>query len=297
MSTVAIGVDVGGTKTHLAALDDSGRRRDVIIASSEWRRGELFGEPDNLRRLASWVKSTAQPSDLTPMVMGIRDCDSPTEITDATARLQAALGQYVRVENDADLLGPAAGLEESIALVVGTGAIVSGRRASGERVTADGYGWLLGDWGSAPTLIRCALQRLLTSYDVDDHPDLILAGYLFAHFGAHDPVTLASLATAQPSASLWGDAAPLLFAALSEGSPIAREVIDISATKIATGIESVHRRGAAGIDVIAAGGVITSQAALQEAVRRELATAVPQLRLSVLTVPPVDGALRLASTW
>ena len=138
-----VGVDVGGNKTHLAALDTSGVRRDVIEPSSRWRNGHLFSEPGNLPRLAGWLSSVTALDPATRIVIGLRDCDTDADLDRARRAVRDALGLPVRIENDADLLAPASGDGPAIAMIVGTGSIISARTAAGQRVTADGYGWLV----------------------------------------------------------------------------------------------------------------------------------------------------------
>ena len=78
-----LGVDVGGTKTHLASIDHGGRRRDVVRASSDWRRGHLFSDDQNLPRLGAWIASLSHLGQDTQVVIGLRDCDSDAEIEQA----------------------------------------------------------------------------------------------------------------------------------------------------------------------------------------------------------------------
>lgn len=294
-----VGVDVGGTKTHLAYLDTAGVRHDVIAASSDWRRGPLFGDERNLARLAEWIAAAAPLASGSSIAVGLRDGDTDAQLAHARSALREALGMAVRVENDADLLGPAAGLAESITMVVGTGAIVSGRTRDGERVTADGHGWLFGDWGSGPALVREAITRMLEANDRGDGvqagalPDP-LGGLLLAHFDVPDVPTLASNATINAHPERWGAAAPRIFEAAERGSPIALATIEHAAGRLASGVALVRRLGALGDVVVAAGGVISAQRMLEAAIRDRLAVAAPGIRLTVLTVPPVEGALRLA---
>lgn len=288
-----VGVDVGGTKTHLAYLDHAGDRHDVVAASDEWRLGPLFGDERNLERLAAWIAATAPLAGTSRVVLGVRDCDTDAQLARARSALSESLGMRVRVENDADLLGPAAGLSESITMVVGTGAIVSGRRSDGERVTADGHGWLFGDWGSGPALVRDAIVRMLEADDLGRGPDP-LAALMTGHFGVADVATLGSTATVGAEPGYWGAAAPLVFDAAAAGSPIAEATVEHAAHRLAAGVARVRARGALGAVVVAAGGVISGQRMLQAAIRRRLAVVAPGIRLTVLAAPPVDGALRLA---
>ncbi|HWS33550.1 MAG TPA: hypothetical protein VN408_12510, partial [Actinoplanes sp.] len=121
-----VGVDVGGTKTHIAVVAD-GTRRDVLIPSADWRRGRLFEDPGNLARLAELITATV-PGPYR-IAIGLHDLDTEEQRAVAVEDLTRRLPGSVRVVNDAELLGPAAGLDECLKLIVGTGAIALGTGA------------------------------------------------------------------------------------------------------------------------------------------------------------------------
>ncbi|MGN6205348.1 BadF/BadG/BcrA/BcrD ATPase family protein [Humibacter sp.] len=291
-----IGVDVGGTKTHLALIDSQGARRDIVRPSSEWRNGHLFSDERNLIRLASWIGSQALIGTITSVAIGLRDCDTEAELQRARDAVSGALGISVRIENDADLLAPAMGMDRAIAMVVGTGSIVSARDAAGARVTADGHGWLLGDWGSGPGLVRDALIRTLAAMDAGAGPgdDPLIAG-LLAHHKAGSAAELAASATLAASPDYWGSAAMRVFEADQAGSALAGETIGFAAQRLADNVAAVVNRGGLGDHVVAAGGVIVNQPALRREVSQRLNSFSPPLELRILDVPPVEGALRLAA--
>jgi N-acetylglucosamine kinase-like BadF-type ATPase len=294
-----LGVDVGGTKTHLASIDHGGRRRDVVRASSDWRRGHLFSDDRNLPRLGAWIASLSHLDRHTHVVIGLRDCDSDAEIEQAHRVLSRVLGVRVRIENDADLLGPAVGLDHAIAMIVGTGSIVSARDAEGARVTSDGHGWLLGDWGSAPGLVRDAITRVLRASDVaGPTADVLgkdpLVAALLDHFAVSDIAGLAATATITAGPEAWGSAASRVFDAAHLGSALASATVEFAAERLADGVASVIRRGGLGDEVVAAGGVIVHQTMLEESVRARLALMPHPRDLVVVRVPPVEGAVRLA---
>ena len=290
-----VGVDVGGTKTHLAAIDGAGTRRDAIVSSSHWRTGHLFSDGANLPRLAEWIRSTAVLDRQSRVVIGLRDCDTDAELEQARHAIAASLGLPVRIENDADLLAPASGDGPAIAMIVGTGAIVSARTAQGDRIAVDGYGWLFGDWGSGPGIVRDAIGRVLMAAD---NGELVagdaLARELFDHFGARDAAALAAAATIAASPANWGSAASRVFDAAAEGSALALDTIAAAADRLAASVDAVVRRGGVGDRVVAAGGVIVNQPSFFTAVARRLETIPHPRRLQLLDAAPVEGALRLA---
>ena len=68
---VLLGVDVGGTKTHIAVITRQGERVDRVVPSNQWRHGSLFGDPANLDRLADLVESVGVLDERTQAVFGV----------------------------------------------------------------------------------------------------------------------------------------------------------------------------------------------------------------------------------
>ncbi|PTL72181.1 ATPase [Rathayibacter caricis DSM 15933] len=289
-----IGIDVGGTKTHVAAVGDDGARLDHVVPSSSWRTGALFSDSGNLARLADLIRSLVRLDERTTLAAGMHGCDTPAQVALAARTLERLLAVPVRVVNDAELLGHAARVGECLQMIVGTGAVVVGRTATGATITADGYGWLLSDFGSAPALLRESVREALVRADRDELGDDSLVAALQSAYGVPDLTELALAVTERAGLTEWGGHAPLVFAHADRGSAVALHVITEAARRLAANVASLLARGALGDCVVAAGGVITNQPRLQHELRLALAEVAPGVRLEVLDAPPVDGALVLA---
>jgi glucosamine kinase len=289
-----VGIDVGGTKTHIRATVDGEIVADHVLPSASWRGESMFPSDASMTALARVVSTLVALTPAASVAAGIHGCDTPFHLELARTALSRELRVPVLVVNDAELLGYAAGSSSSIQMIAGTGAIVLGRTADNEVVTADGYSWILGDNGSAAALVREALRSTLDACDAGtaDNDPLVLA--LFRAFDATDSSSLALSATEAAGASVWGAHAPLIFHASEEGSRIAERVILSASNRLADGVASVLRRGAIADSIVAAGGVIVGQSRMQDAVRERLALLGITLPLIVLDSPPVVGAVRLA---
>lgn len=294
---VFVGVDVGGTKTHIAWVDGAGARRDLVHPTSVWARSAVLGEPANLCRLAELITETVAAVRPVSVVVGLHGGDTSQQREVARSTLADRLGTKVLVLNDAQLIGPAAGVGPCISVIAGTGAIVVGVDRDGTTLTADGYGWLLGDHGSAPAIAREAVIRLLGRADEDPRAALLdpLGHLLGDALGASDAFELSIRFSAEPSAARWGELAPLVFEAAEAGSPLAHQAVRAAGEHLADRVRVVRRRGAQADCVVAAGGVITHQPLLAERLREALGERVPDLELHVLREPPVAGALALAT--
>ncbi|MDO9590880.1 MAG: BadF/BadG/BcrA/BcrD ATPase family protein [Microcella sp.] len=298
MHAVSIGVDVGGTKTHVAVIDVENSRRDHIVPSSLWRTGALFDDAENFTRLIALILTIARVDENTSLVFGMHGCDNAAQRVAAKALLSQRVRGRVHAINDAALLAPASGVGVCIQLIVGTGTVMLGETADGEHLSVEGYGWLLGDHGSAPALVRDAMRLLVRRADRTVRGDPFadpFARELAKVYGARDVTELALAFTVGASATTWGAHAALLFDSAAQGSVIANDTIDAAAATLAEGVVALVRRGAIGTTIVAAGGVIVNQPRLQSGLRAELARVAPAHELIVLTAPPVDGALALAA--
>lgn len=290
-----IGVDVGGTKTHIRALSPHGGvATEQVIPSNSWRSGDLFSNDDNFPRLAEALIAACTPVEGSVAVLGMHGCDTDAQIEAASRTLSGLLPGAAVVVNDAQLLGYALHYSVSIQMIVGTGAVICGTTADGARITVDGHGWPLGDQGSASALVSAALRATLAAGDSGRLSSDELYLNVMAAFGATDAPELAEAASEQAGPSAWGAYAPLVFAAADAGSLAAGRIVDEASTILARGVGHLINRGAVGRTVVAAGGVIVNQPGYEELIRRKISEHTPGIDFVVFRDPPVAGAVALA---
>ncbi|EPJ42325.1 hypothetical protein STAFG_0619 [Streptomyces afghaniensis 772] len=103
----AVGIDVGGTKTHLRAFAGDEDVVDHVRSSSGWRPHDPGAAADWLAALvAGALPSHVRPSAL---AVGGHACETPRQCAGIRAALQGRLGVPALVVGDAELLVPAAG--------------------------------------------------------------------------------------------------------------------------------------------------------------------------------------------
>jgi len=288
---VLVGADVGGTKLAVRVESPDGEvRADVEIAAEGW-------ESTPVDEAARWLldhlsRVVPEGDEIAAVGVGAQGCDTRDHCVHLGAALEAR-GVPAAVVNDAALLVPAAGLDAGIGIIAGTGSIGVGTGADGDVLFAGGWGWVLGDEGSAPAIVREATRAALTAYDCGQGDDGLLSA-LLAHYGDPDPQTLARTVNDEPTPGNWGSAAPAVFRAADAGSALAVRVVDQAAAQLQTLVSRLVARGATGGTVVAAGSVLVHQPRLAAALRAQLARAHPTLTLHLLQVPPVTGAVALA---
>jgi N-acetylglucosamine kinase-like BadF-type ATPase len=148
VTDVLVGLDVGGSKTAIRAVDPAGAVVvDVVVPTARWR-GESAGSKAGILLALVAEHVDAAP---TALAVGAHGCDTDeqcAELTDAV-RARMPVPVPVAVVNDAQLLVHAVGSPDAIGVIAGTGSIAVGRTLGGGTVHAGGWGWLVGDDGRA----------------------------------------------------------------------------------------------------------------------------------------------------
>jgi glucosamine kinase len=290
---VEIGIDVGGTKTHVLIANDDATEHEFVIPTSDWRVGSLLEDPGNITRLVQTFSHLIPRPEITPLVVGAHGCDSEDMRVEFQRLLHEAYAGPVQALNDAALLANACGIPHAISLIVGTGSIVFGTDARGNFIVTGGYGAILGDPGSAPALVREAIRAVLIAHDSGKPLDP-LGIMLMEHYRASDLPELALNFSSEILLTRWGGAASVIFDAAAQGSALALQVVDRAAAELAVSVHDAVAKGALGTTVIAAGGVVTNQVLMLERISHHIGVVEPNLDLIVLREPPVRGALALA---
>jgi len=285
-----LGLDIGGTRSRAQLCADGEVLADVAAASASLTAVGAAGAKAALADLMAQL----------PLPPGERldaICAGSAGISAPGARqfLIEHLGPLARpgrlvIVRDAMLALPAAGLDDGIALICGTGSVAIGRHA-GTEVQAGGWGYLLGDEGSGYWVARAAVRAVLDRRD---------RGLPLGDLGAR---LLAATETSQvgelheqfyerPHPRHWARYAPLV---LGCGDPAAARITAEAAGALAAlAAAAADRLGAPpGLPVVLAGGLF-AQAALEEVVRAAIAETRPGTAVRRLTSAPVTGAVRLA---
>ncbi|WP_212910592.1 N-acetylglucosamine kinase [Streptomyces sp. TS71-3] len=290
------GIDAGGTKTHLRLATAGGDPiADEVRPAGAWTD---LDAPGKARLIAGHLRDIAGAAGgpgVLPgaLAVGAHGCDSDAECAELRLALHAELGLPVRVVNDAFLLAAAAGgTGPAAGLVVGTGSIAVARDAAGRSLYAGGWGWLIGDGGSAWGTVREAVRALAEAHDRGAGEDDPLLPALLDRSGTRSLREVAGLMQNAP-AGTWAGWAPAVFTAAAEGSPAARHAIENGAHALASLVADLVARGARVTRVVAGGGVIVGQDVMADAVAHALRERCG-LPLTVFRGLPVTGAVRLA---
>lgn len=285
-----VGIDVGGTKTHLALGYGGNLTKEWTLSTPSWRTHSLSANAVGLQSLVhDWLGDEALRL---PLVVGAHGCDSTQQCDEFAAALRQYFTGGVLVVNDAELLVPAADRRDGIGLIAGTGSIAVARM-DGRLITAGGWGWVLGDEGGAAGLVREAVRAVLTELDRGEPVDP-LGRRLLTVFDVADGAQLAMAVTASPSPAWLGERAVEIFDAADEGSAPADLVIREAGRRLADLVDRLIHRGVAANQVVAGGSVLVGQGRLYASFLAALGRRHPDVTVEVLDRAPVLGAIALA---
>jgi len=289
--SLVLGVDVGGTYTRARLVRDGAVVADAEAGSSSLTAAGRERATAAVRDLLDRLPVEAGTVD--SVCVGSAGSGSP----EARAFLEEHLGPLarngsVRLVNDVRLVLAAAGLDDGIAVVAGTGSNCVGV-LDGREERAGGWGWLLGDEGSAFWVVREAVREVLRRDD-DHAPPGALGATLLTAADCPDARSLLQTFYDDPGPPAWAGHAA---AVLGSGDAYVDTLLRDTADAIAGMVVDCARRLSAPADLpaVLAGGMLTGHAGLAEATRARLRELRPVASSEVVDEPPVAGAVRLAS--
>ena len=290
-----IGIDAGGTKTVGLLADETGKVHSKAISGSAnlLVKGELAVE----KVIFDVIESLEAPEPLAALCLGIAGVGQPGAdqvIRDVLRRLGQR--QPVRVVHDA-LVALVAGAPSGIGIVVvaGTGSIAYGVDPAGETARSGGWGYLLGDEGSAFWLGHYAVRHAIRAAD-GRGVSTTLYPLICEKLGVSDPTELVKWFYDQElSRNRVADLASLVETASADGDEVAETLMDQAAKHLASAARAVanHLTFPDPYPIVLAGGAFKACPSLSPRVEIMLDD-LPDVEVRLLTVEPAVGAVTLA---
>ena len=289
-----VGIDIGGTKTHVRAIPvRGGPARDLVVSSSEWRARDWNVDAARLLKL---VASLVEEEPLAAIGVGAHGCDDAEECEAFQAALSANTQTPLVVVNDAELMPLALGFTGQIGVVAGTGSIAVCRPTPDSMLVVGGWGWIVGDEGSAAGLVREAVRAVSRHFDAGGGRGEPLVELMFDALQVPSIPRLGSSLSEMRSAAAVGRHATVIFQAAEAGSRLAAEVIREGGRALARMAVLLDARGAGATHAVAGGGVIVGQPLLWQAFAECLSEAsMGRIIPHLFTGKPVEGACHLAA--
>ena len=296
-----IGVDAGGTKTTAWRCASSGAQNDEPIATGHDGPGNAnsVGFETAAANIRMAIESAMQPTDqmdcLCICAAGAGRAEQQERLFEWASGLKIA--RHIRIETDIDALLAAASPDSvGVALIAGTGSLAAGRNAAGKTHRAGGWGWLLGDEGSAYHIGRTALQHAVRMADGRE-PETPLLGGLLGQLDLTEPSELVNFFYASPnSRSRIAQLSQHVFDIAASGDAASAVIIDHAASELAAMVETVAAQLSLPTSHTLAmtGGVLMNQPTYRRRVLSLLSRGPDQVEL---VENPVRGAVHLARRY
>jgi glucosamine kinase len=298
-----LGIDGGGTKTTCAVGDESHLLAVAIAGPSNMVR---VGEAQTRDSLHQSVRQACAAAGITPAQVG-NTCMGGSgaarpELAGIVRRLLAEiLPAPIEVVGDMQIALEAAFDDgPGVIVIAGTGSIAYGRGRQGDVARAGGWGFAIGDEGSAYWIGRAAVNALLRASDLAEeaaqtHARSPLAAALFKAWGVSSLADLARAANSIPPP----DFAALFPAISSSSDELAKGVLTNAGGELAqlaaVVVNRLFPKGETGpVPVAMTGGVFGHAPLVREVFYNELRQRDPRAEVNPNVVEPVEGALRMA---
>lgn len=293
-----LGIDGGGTKTT-CALGDERRVLATVTAgpSNIVRVGEQHARESlhtAVRQICAAAKITA--SQIAGTCMGASGGARPEIAATLHAALAEVLSNEIRVVGDMEIaLDAAFDTGPGVIVIAGTGSIAYGRNGKGATARAGGWGFAIGDEGSAHWIGREAVRATLRQSDAAAGRGAKLASALCTSWYASSLIDLARMANSNPAP----DFASLFPVVAASDDELAGEIQSQAAKELARIASIVMRRlfpahESEPVPVAMIGGVFRHAACVRERFYNELRQLDARAELHPQVVEPVEGALRMA---
>lgn len=295
MNDLVVGMDAGGTKTRAFAMTRGGE----IVGRGAGGGANLLSSPDPQGSIAAALREALAGRIPDAVVLSCAGGERAADRAKGRAILASLLGPDVAVDVTHDAkaalyAGNPAGC--GVVLISGTGSIAYGRNDQGVEARCGGWGYLVGDEGSAVWIGQEGLRAASYDHDGRGSPTAI-SRHLFEDLGATDFNDVLPLLYGKPHPSPAIRAATRAVArAFAESDGIAVNIVQRGARSLADMAATVARElFLESGPVYLAGGAFENVRPLEKAVRLELLSALPRAAVEPVGEEPAMGAARLAA--
>jgi glucosamine kinase len=302
---LVIGVDGGQTSLKCALADADGT---VLGLGQGNGLLHLAAEGGPQRFLASlgeavrqaWSAAGLAPRPVAALAMGltgVTSADTPEAGLAVELAGRVVSADKILADNDAlPALKGAHGGQPGIICIAGTGAITLGIDAAGRQERAGGWGWLLGDEGSAFWIGREGLRAALRAQEGLGPPTALLAAFQ-DHFQVAAMIQVKrAVFGGDFAAQGFAGLAPLVAAAAEQGDTVAAGIFRQAGAELAAAVRAVARRldfGAQPATVAPVGGAFEHFGLLRQAFYNELVES-GAFKVGEARGSPLSGAVILA---
>jgi N-acetylglucosamine kinase-like BadF-type ATPase len=292
---VVVGVDAGGSSTRAIASRDGSEGTVALEGSANVRRVGVGAAAATVARAAARALEGAHPGALHVGISG----GGAAATREALERaLKDLFPQTLVSVSDDVTIALRAGVAngDALALIAGTGSIACADIA-GVQYRAGGYGYLIGDEGSATAIGTAALNLTLRCCD-GRVPTEALFKRIQDHLGANGVQSLLDRVYVDPEPlRVIAGLAPLVLAAATAGERSATKVVQGAALGLFELVRTVARAAGVGdrdLPLVLAGGIFETNSVLTFLLETRISNELPNVAVLKGVPIPVYGALAIA---
>lgn len=305
MSSYVIGADGGNSKTDLVLATTAG----AVLARVTGRgtRPYLDGVAATAAGLTDLARAALESARLpaaTPIAVGSFFLANVDFAEDERMMFEAltalAVAQRIEVHNDTlAVLRAGSTRGWGVAVVAGAGINAAGVRSDGGIERFLGIGALSGDWGGGWAVAVAAIGAAVRAGDGRGEPTA-LREVIATTFGVEAEIVAVAADRREITERQLLDFAPAVFRAATDGDAVAAGIVRRLADEVVSLAGALLRRMDlldSDADVVLGGGTLQSgHELLLGRIEQQLRLVAPAVRLRVLDVAPVAGALVSALT-
>jgi N-acetylglucosamine kinase-like BadF-type ATPase len=295
-----IGIDSGGTKTHIriASIDKQ------ILYDAFGLSGNIYANSKEtlIHNFKNLIFSGLKKTGLVITECKCIAIGSAGVCKEADKRILIDIMKpfgfdcRIIVTNDAHI-ALCGGLDktEGIVLISGTGSICYGINSKEQSSICGGYGHLLSDEGSAYHIAMLAMRRILYSADAR-LPFTSLTQAFCNHLKLRDPIELIDFALKNPEKEKIADLAQIVDMAARDGDKVAIAILKDSAADLFDMVKTVYQKLFLGeaADVLLTGSTIGNCLIMKNELERLLNSGFPLIRVSKGLYDAAHGAILIA---
>ena len=295
------GLDGGGTRARIALVDESLH----MVAYAEGASTNIYSAtPEQVARNLQDIISQActmvgiEPEELQGGCIGSAGLGRMKEVDWYRMVITSILGDAVHVVLCTDgeiLLCGGLGSLEGFCLISGTGSLALGRSPDGQLVRAGGWGYRLGDEGSAWWIGHMAIVRSLRSREGRDIPTSLLEPIL-REFDLACAEDLVEFIHHRSSKAQEASIAPIVTSLAQDGDALALRILQEAAEELVALIGSVIERmpSTVKMELVLAGGVFDHDMIVRNRFLERFGLIYPLFSIIEPKGSALDGACRLA---
>ncbi len=293
------GLDGGGTKTALCAIDRSGK----TVAEAEFGPFNLNGATaETVHATVSDIVSFMRnrlPSGLRGcgyLTVGMAGISNKNAVCFAESSFsQAGYDGHLQLVGDQEIALNGAIDGPGAVLIAGTGSVCCGRDVSGRIYRTGGYGYLIDDVGSGYAIGRDILTAVVRAAD-HRLPETELTGEVYKALGITDiPSLITWLYAPTTGKKQIAALAPLLISALDRSDEAALEIAAHAASDLAELVFAFWRQsGLSGGELALAGGILQHYRVIADRLTADVRRQLPQVDVHPPYHTPAYGAAKIA---